>query len=231
MNDSKEAAGTCSLHDPQVQAVLERLHRSASRQTLGLARLTLSRLFDRLARRSRSLTEEADQIKDLYLCLSPKQGSLVYMAARSLRARRVVEFGTSFGVSTIYLAAAVRDNGGGVVIGSEIERSKIAKARSHIEEAGLSDQVEIREGDACETLRDPGGPVDMVLLDGMKDLYLPIVEMLKPHLRKGAVVLADNILSYRKALAPYSAHMRDIANGFQSVTLFLGDGTEYSVRI
>jgi predicted O-methyltransferase YrrM len=193
--------------------------------------LELSRLLDRLAKRRRSIAEEADQIKDLYLCLSPKQGTLAYMAARSLRARRVVEFGTSFGVSTIYLAAAVRDNGGGVVIGSEIEPCKIAKARGHIEEAGLSDQVEIREGDACETLRDPGGPVDMVLLDGMKALYLPIVEMLKPHLRKGAVVLADNILSYRKALAPYSAHMRDIANGFQSVTLFLGDGTEYSVRI
>jgi predicted O-methyltransferase YrrM len=191
----------------------------------------VSRLSDRLTRRTRSLTEEADQIKDLYLCLSPKQGTLAYMAARSLGARRVVEFGTSFGVSTIYLAAAVRDNGGGVVIGSEIERGKIAKAREHIEEAGLSDQVEIREGDARETLRDPGGPVDMVLLDGMKDLYLPVIEMLKPHLRKGAVVLADNILSYRKALAPYSDHMRDIANGFQSVTLFLGDGTEYSVRI
>jgi predicted O-methyltransferase YrrM len=70
----------------------------------------------------------------------------------------------------------------------------------------------------------------MVLLDGMKDLYLPMVEMLKPHLRKGAVVLADNIFTFRKSLAPYRAHMRDIANGFQSVTLLLGDGTEYSVR-
>jgi predicted O-methyltransferase YrrM len=91
--------------------------------------------------------------------------------------------------------------------------------------------VEVREGDARETLRDPGGPVDMVLLDGMKELYLPIVEMLKPHLREGAVVLADNIFAFRKTLAPYSAHMRDITHGFQSVTLFLGDGTEYSVRV
>ena len=231
MNDSKAAGETCSLHDPRVRAALDRLHRSARAQTRGLVRLTLSRFSDRLARRSRSVVEEANQIKDFYLCLSPKQGTLAYMVARSLRARRVVEFGTSFGVSTLYLAAAVRDNGGGLVIGSEIERGKITKARAHIEEAGLSDQVEIREGDACETLRDPGGPVDMVLLDGMKDLYLPIVEMLKPHLRQGAVVLADNILSYRKALAPYSAHMRDIANGFQSITLFLGDGTEFSVRL
>jgi len=55
--------------------------------------------------------------------------------------------------------------------------------------------------------------------------------MLKPHLREGAVVLADNILAFRKTLRPYSAHMQDVANGFQSITLFLGDGTEYSVRL
>jgi predicted O-methyltransferase YrrM len=211
--------------------VLDRLHRSAGAQKGGLARLALSRLADRLARRKRSLAEEAEQIKDLYVCLSPKQGTFAYMVARSLQARRIVEFGTSFGVSTIYLAAAVRDNGGGLVIGSEIEPGKLCRARANIEEAGLSDQVEIREGDARETLKDAGGPVDMALLDGMKELYLPIVETLTPQLRQGAVVLADNILSYRKGLAPYCAHMRDIANGFQSVTLFLGDGTEYSVRI
>ncbi len=231
MNETSGAGGTCSLRDPRVRAVLDRLHRSSRAQARGVAQLTLSRLADRVARHRRSLAEEADQIKDLYLCLSPKQGSFAYMVARSLRARRVVEFGTSFGVSTIYLAAAVRDNGGGIVIGSEFEPGKVAKARGHIEEAGLSDQVEVREGDARETLQDPGGPVDMVLLDGMKELYLPIVEMLKPHLREGAVVLADNIFAFRKALAPYSVHMRDITHGFQSVTLFLGDGTEYSVRL
>jgi predicted O-methyltransferase YrrM len=117
------------------------------------------------------------------------------------------------------------------VIGSEIEPGKIERARVHVEEAGLGELVEIREGDASQTLRDPGGPVDMLLLDGMKQLYLPIARMLKPHLRRGAVVLADNIFSYRRALAPYSAHMQDVANGFQSVTLCLGDGTVYSVRL
>ncbi len=231
MNDSTRAGEDCSLHDPKVRAVLDRLHRAARGQTGGLARLGLSRLSDKLAKRTRSLAEEADQLKDLFICLSPKQGTYAYMVARSLRAQRIVEFGTSFGVSTIYLAAAVRDNGGGIVIGSEFEPGKIVKARAHIEEAGLRDQVEIREGDARETLADPGGPVDMLLLDGMKELYLPIVEMLKPHLRQGAVVLADNIWSYRRALAPYTAHMRDAANGFQSVTLYLGDGTEHSVRL
>jgi predicted O-methyltransferase YrrM len=231
MNQERASTEICSLNDPRIKTVLDRLHTEGRSQTLGLARLVWSRISDRLAGRKLSVAEEAEQLKDLYISLSPKQGTFAYMVARSIGARRIVEFGTSFGVSTIYLAAAVRDNGGGIVIGSEFESRKVARALANLEEVGLRDQVEIREGDAQETLKDPGGVVDMVLLDGMKELYLPIIEMLKPRLRQGAVVLADNILMYRKALAPYCAHMRDPANGFQSVTLFLGDGTEYSIRI
>lgn len=231
INESAATDGPCSLHDPRVSSVLNRLHGEAKKQTGGLARLVLSKVSDRLAKRQRSVAEEVDLIKDLYLPLSPKQGTFAYMIARSLRAQRIVEFGTSFGISTIYLATAVRDNGGGTVIGSELEPGKVLKARANIEEAGLADQVEIREGNALETLKDPGGTVDMVLLDGMKEMYVEVVEMLKPHLRQGAVVLADNIYSYRKTLAPFVAHMSNTANGFQSVTLFLGDGTVYAIRL
>ncbi len=220
-----------SLGDPQVDAVLDRLHRDARGQTLGLARLIGSYLWDKLRRRTTSVSEEAARLKDLYVCLSPKQGRFAYSVARSLRAKRIVEFGTSFGVSTIYLAAAVRDNGGELVIGTEIEPGKVAAARANVAEAGLASCVEIREGDAQETLKDPGGSVDMVLLDGFKDLYLPILELLKPHLRPGAVVLADNIFTFRVALAPYVRWVQDPSNGFSSVTLMLGDGTEYSVRL
>jgi predicted O-methyltransferase YrrM len=231
IDESANPDGPCSLHDPRIRTVLDRLHSEAKKQTGGLARLVLTKISDRLAGRQRSVAEETELVKDLYIPLSPKQGTFVYMVARSLRAQRIVEFGTSFGISTLYLAAAVRDNGGGTVIGSEFEPSKVAKARSNIEEAGLSEHVEIREGDAIETLKDPGGTVDMLLLDGMKEMYIDMVEMLKPHLRQGAVVIADNILSYRKALAPFVAHMQNPANGFQSVTLLLGDGTAYSIRL
>ena len=155
----------------------------------------------------------------------------MYLTARSVAARRIVEFGTSFAVSTIYLAAAVRDNGGGCVIGSEFEPTKVAKARENVGEAGLGDLVEIREGDAQETLRNPGGTVDMVFLDGHKDLYLSILKMLAPHLRKGAVVVADNIYTFRRALAPYVRYISDSRNGFNSVVLRLKDGTAYSVRL
>jgi predicted O-methyltransferase YrrM len=225
------SASRCSLDDPRLRAVLDRLHAEEQAQRGQLLRMGLSWLPDLVRGKQDTVQEESDRIKDLFVALSPKQGTLAYMIARSIGARRIVEFGTSFGISTIYLSAAVRDNGGGTVIGSELQPTKLARARAHLEEAGLSDIAEIREGDARETLADPGGPVDLVLLDGAKQLYLDILRMLEPRLHTGSVVLADNILIFRKALRPYVDYVQDPAHGFRSVTLFLGSGTEYSVRM
>jgi predicted O-methyltransferase YrrM len=219
------------MTDPRVRAVLDRLHGEAGKQTLSLVGLLGSFVGDKIHGRDASVALEVERLKNLYVPVSPKQGRFLYLVARSLRAQRIVEFGTSFGISTTYLAGAVRDNGGGVVVGSELEPGKVANARRNIEEAGLRDFVEIREGDAQETLKDPGGTVDMVFLDGFKQLYLSILKMLAPRLRQGAVVVADNIFTFRWALASYVAYVQDPSNGFLSVTLLLGDGTEYSVRL
>jgi predicted O-methyltransferase YrrM len=223
--------GCCTLREPRVHAVLERLHRESRQQTLPLARLLASFVIDKLTRHKLTMTEEVSRLKHLYVPVSAKQGQFIYSIARSIRAQRIVEFGTSFGVSTTYLAAALRDNGGGIVIGSEIEPNKVVAARRNIEEAGLSGFVEIREGDAQQTLEDPDGPVDLLFLDGFKELYLPMLQLLTPHLRPGAIVVADNIFTFRIALAPYVSYLQDPANGFLSMTLFLGDGTEYSLRL
>jgi len=220
-----------SIRAAPVRAVLDRLHAEAGRQTLRLAGLGAAMARDTVLGRASSLSHEVERLRDFYVPVSQKQGEFLYLVARSLRATRIVEFGTSFGVSTTYLAAAVKDNGGGLVIGSELEPNKVAMARRNLEEAGLDEFVDVREGDARETLRDPGGTVDMVLLDGFKQLYLHMLMMLTPHLRQGGVVLGDNIFTFRRALAPYVSFVRNPDNGFYSVTLFLGDGTEYSVRL
>lgn len=224
-------ATMCSLQDERVRAVLDRSFSETAKQIPSLFRLGASMVGDKLRGRPSSMSREVELIRDLYLPVSPKQGKFLYQVARSVGAKRIVEFGTSFGVSTIHLAAAVRDNGGGLVIGSELEPSKVAKAQRNIDEAGLTEFVEIREGDAQETLKDPGGSVDLAFLDGYEHLYLPILQMLSPHLRQGAVVLADNIFTFRKAMRPYRAFVEDPANGFCSTTLMLKDGTEYSVRL
>jgi predicted O-methyltransferase YrrM len=181
--------------------------------------------------RKQPAAEMSRRFKDVYIPLSRPQGKLLYLVARSLDARRIVEFGSSFGISTLYAAAAARDNGTGRVIGSELEPGKRAKALEHLAEAGLDGVAEVRLGDALQTLRDVPSPIDLVLLDGWKDLYLPMIEMLAPKLRPGAVVLADNVRTFKRALAAYLDYVQSGRNGFQSVTLPFPSGFEYSVRI
>jgi predicted O-methyltransferase YrrM len=222
----------CTLDAPEVRSTLDRLHAAAEGQTWWqVVPFGVRMMVEGLLGRAKSAAEQATRAKDLYLPLGPKQGLFVYQLVRAANARRVVEFGTSFGVSTIYLAAGVRDAGGGLVVGSELEPSKVAAARANLADAGLADLVDVRQGDARETLRDVGGPVDLVLLDGWKELYLPLLQMLAPQLRPGALVLADNLFTFWSALAPYRAWLRDPANGFRALTLAIGDGMECAVKL
>lgn len=165
-------------------------------------------------------------LKDFYLAVSRETAKLLYMLARSSRARTIVEFGTSFGVSTLHLAAALRDNGGGKLISTEFESTKIARARANLSAAGLDDLVEIRAGDALETLaRDLPEGIDLVLLDGAKNLYMKVLSLLEPRLRSGSMVLADNA-----DWSPgYLARVRDAASGYVSVP-FAND-VELSMRL
>jgi predicted O-methyltransferase YrrM len=130
---------------------------------------------------------------DVYLAVPRSSASLLYILTRGRRARTVVEFGSSFGISTLHLAAALRDNGGGRLIGTEFEPGKVAGARRNLADAGLDDLAEIRDGDALETLsRDLPEEIDLVFLDGAKNLYLPVLGLLEARLPAGALLIADN---------------------------------------
>jgi predicted O-methyltransferase YrrM len=166
------------------------------------------------------------RMKDYHLAVSPETGALLYMLARSTAARTVVEFGTSFGISTLHIAAALKDNGGGRLITTEFEPSKIAHARNNLRAANLQEFVEIREGDALETLaRDLPPRIDLVLLDGAKPLYLKVLTLLEPQLRIGAMLVADNA----DWCPEYLARVRAPANGYLSVPF--GGDVELSMRL
>jgi predicted O-methyltransferase YrrM len=166
------------------------------------------------------------RLKDFHLAVSRPTASLLYILARSCRAKTIIEFGTSFGVSTVHLAAALRDNGGGRLIGTEFEPTKADRARKNIAAAGLADLVEIREGDALETLAD-GLPrsIDLVLLDGAKGLYPSVLSLLEANLHAGSLIVADNA----DWSAEYLARVRDSASGFVSVPF--ADDVELSMKV
>ena len=166
------------------------------------------------------------RLKDHPLPISRTTGKLLYLLARSVGARNIIEFGTSFGISTLHLAAALRDNGGGRLIGSEFEPSKILRARENLAAGGLSDLVEVREGDALDTLaRDLPDSIDFVLLDGAKNLYPSVLSLLEGRLRAGALIVADNA----NASPEYLARVRSMAHGYLSVPF--ADDVELSKRL
>ena len=215
----------------QLAPLLDRLFAqdSASRPALAalpaMANLTAADQ-DRLMRSKTGYRDFYGHLKDMPLAVSREAGTLLYMLARGTGARTIVEFGTSFGISTLHLAAALRDNGGGRLITTEFEPSKVARARANLTAAGLADLVEFREGDALQTLAtDLPDSVDLVLLDGAKALYPEILALVENRLKPGAFILADNA-DYSP---DYLARVRDVANGYLSIPF--GEDVELSFRI
>ena len=209
--------------------LLERLFEQADASG-GATRAAVADLSD--ADRARMMRSKTDyralygRLKDAPLAVSRETGQLLYMLARSSGARTVVEFGTSFGISTLHLAAGLRDNGGGRLVTSEFEPSKAARARENLSAGGLIDLVDIRVGDALQTLSsDLPDTIDLVLLDGAKALYPEILDLLEDHLRPGAIIVADNA----DDSPDYLARVRRPGRGYMS-TPFAED-VELSVRI
>jgi len=168
---------------------------------------------------------------DKLVALEPIKAEFCHMLCRSLGAKRVVEVGTSYGVSTLYLADAVRANGGGVVIGTEYEADKAAQARANFAAAGLTDFIDLREGDLRETLKVIEGPVDFVLMDIWTEMARPALELIGPHLRKGAIVVADNTAQFRHAYRHFFEFVEDPKNGLKTMTLPFDGGLEFVVKI
>jgi predicted O-methyltransferase YrrM len=207
------------IHDPAIRAVIQRLAAANARPP------------DGGPRNNADLGSDPHNYAAYGFPIWPDQGALIYLLCRVIKATRVVEFATSTGFSTLHFAAALRDNGGGIVIGSEIVPQKVEAARRHLAAAGLDRFADIREGDARETLRDLGGPVDFALIDGWPvpgdgpSLARQVTEIITPQLRIGAFLMNDN------AEPDFIDFIRDPANGFLSMTLPLKAGTELAVRV
>jgi predicted O-methyltransferase YrrM len=223
------------LNDPRLERLLNRLHERSDGQTAAIREHRAER-----DKAGRPLEEQASLTKtflaDKLYALDRDKAEFCYRLCRAIDARRVVELGTSYGVSTLYLAAAVRDNirasgGSGVVIATEYEREKARAAREHFDEAGLSSFIDLREGDLRETLRRIDGPIDFILSDIWIPMVRPALELTVPHLRPRAVIITDNTEIDRSAYADFFAFINDPAQRFTTMTLPFSGGLEMSVRL
>lgn len=163
------------------------------------------------------------------LSVGPATGQLMNLLAREAGAKVILEIGTSYGYSTVWLAEAARVTGGRVIT-VELQAHKQLYARERLTQAGLATFVNFRVGDAREILAKLDTSVDFVLLDLWKDLYIPCFDLFYPRLNPGAVVVADNMLfpeSSRAHAAAYQRHVRSQPD-IQSMLLRVGSGLEIS---
>ena len=223
---------TSPLHDPKLEALLDRLHAQSDAQIDDMNGYFARRVKEGTFDGASSFDDDMHRFfSDKFVALDRDKAEFCYQLCRAIRATRVVEAGTSFGVSTLYLAAAVRDNDveNGVVIGTEYEAEKAKVARANFKEAGLSDFIELREGDLRKTLQDVAGPVDFLLLD-IWEVALPALERVAPSLRPGAIVVCDNTASHVEQYRDYFEFINRPANRFRSMTLPFDGGFELTVK-
>lgn len=217
-----------TLTTPPLGPLLDRLFEEAAAASPATspALADLLEEGDRLMRSKTNYVAFYGRLKDFPLAVSRETATLLYMLARSCHARTIVEFGTSFAISTLHLAAALRDNGGGRLITTELEPSKVVRARANLTAGGLIDLVEIREGDALQTLRASlPQTIDLLLLDGAKALYPEILSLVESHLKTGALIVADNA----DCSPDYLERVRSPASGYMSVPF--AEDVELSMRI
>lgn len=201
-----------TIQDSKVVSVIERLVENRRRPT-----------------GSSSMSNPHD-FADYGFSIVPEQGDLIYLLCRAMGAKRVVDFATSVGMSALYFAAAMRDNGGGLVIGSELVPEKVVTAKRNLSDAGLLEYTDIREGDARKTLSNLGGSIDFALIDGWPQengpsLALQVIKIVGPQIRRGGYVLNDN------AEPDFLDYIRDPANGFISLSLPIKRGTELCAKV
>jgi predicted O-methyltransferase YrrM len=218
------------IGDSELETLLAGLHARSDAQAAAMRSFDAERTAEA---QPPSPREARAFLSDKLVALDSDKAEFCYQLCRANNARRIVEIGTSYGVSTLYLAAAIRDNiraggGSGVVIGTEYEPNKAAAARVHFEQAGLSHFVDLREGDLRQTLKKIDGPVDFMLMDIWITMARPALELVTPHLRPGAIVITDNTRQYRSEYADYFTFLE--AQGFRTMTLPFDGGLEMSVR-
>src|SRR5689334_15292377 len=200
------------LVDPVIERVLAEYERRAEEE-----------------QRRTNFASPGTNLDELLLSVGREAGMLLYLLTTGAQSKRILELGTSYGYSTVWLAAAARATGG-KVISLELRDFKIEHARQALTRAGLSTRVEFHAGDCLETLKALPGPFDFVLLDVWKDLYLPCFELFHSKLAPGAIVVADNMLlpeMVRPQAEAYRKRVRQ-AGDLDSVLLEIGNGVEVS---
>jgi predicted O-methyltransferase YrrM len=173
---------------------------------------------------------ESSQGAPLSLAVSAETGRFLRNMVLSHKPARILELGSSCGVSTLYFAEALRTLGQGRVVATELDAFKCAQLRAHVRAAGVDAFVDLKEGDVFQTVSELDGTFDMVFIDVWANTYLNLFKRIERLLRPGSIVLADNMYTAEDAVRPYK-HYLDHDPRFSTTTLDFESGIEFTVAV
>lgn len=187
-----------------------------------IANGVLSRLYAEDAAQRRAGLPSSARTRNIDV----ESGRFLLLTARIMGAKRVVEIGSSNGLSTIWLASAMRVTGGHVT-GTEILPERAAEANANLDEAGLAAYAVVVAGDARATVASISAPIDLVFIDAEKDDYSAHFDAVFARVRSGGLILADNVVSHDCSI--YQGMLRGRAD-VETVTLPIERGIEFTVK-
>ena len=210
---------TAFIHSEKVKHTLSKLHNEANGELPSILKGLSKGIFRKL---------KPEDMEETFIAMNREQGLLIYKLIRAAKAKHIVEFGTSFGISTIYLAAAAKETGGKVIT-TELLASKAEKASRHFKMADVASLIDLRVGDAMETLKDIQDGIDFLLFDGWNDLYLPLLKMLEPKLANGCSIITDN--TNMASAKPFLVYVRSHDHYLSSPLKTTKGTTEFTVYL
>jgi predicted O-methyltransferase YrrM len=228
---------SASIEAPQsVLQLLDKLHQTSLDEENALKASAQSQPVDNTTDTVERNRIRDEAMKDKFIALDADKAAFMYNLVRAIGATNIVEAGTSYGVSTIYLALAVGQNaqskgkkpGEAKVIATEHWHEKAERARAYWKEAGESVEpwIDLREGDILQTLKKDMPTVDLVLFDIWAPLAAPTLDVVLPNLRSGAVILADNVTASGSAYDDFFARLKGPNSKFKTMTLPFAGGLE-----
>jgi len=173
---------------------------------------------------------QSSQGTAMSLAISPEMGQFLYNLTLMRRPARILELGSSYGISTLYFASALQRIGRGQIIASELDAAKCAKLKQHLQTAEVQHLVAVWEGDIFDLFDKLNGHFDMIFMDTWSSLYLDLFQRLEPFLKPGSLVITDNMYTAADEVRDFKQYI-DANPAFSSTTLDFESGVEFTVMI
>lgn len=207
---------------------VKKLHLESHKQTYHLLPFMYKYVKSRLLRKP--LKFSSRYFQRFSIAIDPAQGRLLYSLVAAKKPNVIVEYGTSFGISTIYMAAALKNLKTGHIIGTEIEPEKVQIALSHLDNCGLSEYATVKVGNALETLATITQEIDMVLMDGFPDLNLGVLKVIEPKLAQGCLIVTDDAYLFQTDMKSYLSYLEQ-SKHYSSQIIPVSDGMVITVKL